>query len=84
MASPKTQFVRILSLDGGGDKCLSAVQILYELFRKLQESGSTQGQPKPCDYFDLICGSEWGAIIALMLGRKKMVGYLLAQLPRPY
>ena len=42
MASPKTQFVRVLSLDGGGDKCLSAVQILYELFRKLQESGSTK------------------------------------------
>lgn len=51
---------------------MSAVQILYELFRKLQESGSPQEQPKPCDYFDLICGSEWGAVIALMLGRKKM------------
>ena len=51
-AGPKRP-LRVLSLDGGGDKCLSAVQILYELFRKLQESGSTQEQPKPCDYLTL-------------------------------
>ena len=30
--------------------------------------------PKPCEYFDLICGSGLGGVSALMLGRLQMVG----------
>jgi patatin-like phospholipase/acyl hydrolase len=29
--------------------------------------------PEPFEYFDLICGSGFGGILALMLGRLRMV-----------
>ena len=29
--------------------------------------------PGPCEYFDLICGISIGGLIALMLGRLRMV-----------
>lgn len=29
--------------------------------------------PAPCEYFDLICGTGFGAVLAVMLGRLRMV-----------
>jgi len=29
--------------------------------------------PHPCEYFDLICGSGLSSLIAIMLGRLRMV-----------
>jgi hypothetical protein len=29
--------------------------------------------PLPCEYFHLIVGSEWGAILAILLGRLRLV-----------
>lgn len=29
--------------------------------------------PEPCEHFDLICGSGFGGLLALMLGRLRMV-----------
>jgi hypothetical protein len=62
-----------LSLDAGGVKCLSSLRILREIMRGISPEDSPSADlPKPCDHFDLICGSEWGAVLALMLGRLKM------------
>jgi hypothetical protein len=39
---------------------------------KLQEQQKAADLPKPCDVFDMICGTSTGGIIALMLGRLQM------------
>ena len=40
----------LLSLDGGGVRGLSSLQIL----KQLMESINPESPPKPCDYFDMI------------------------------
>lgn len=58
----------LLSLDGGGVRGLSSLLIL----KKLMEALSPDDPPKPCEYFDMICGTSTGGLIALMLGRLRM------------
>lgn len=76
--------VRILSLDGGGVRGISCLYILEELMRQIvrdQDSDSREGPPistLPCEYFDLICGTSTGGLIALMLGRLRMVLSIIA------
>lgn len=48
--------LRLLSLDGGGVRGLSALMILEELMEKV----NPESPPKPCDYFDLIGGTSTG------------------------
>jgi patatin-like phospholipase/acyl hydrolase len=76
MASP----VRILALDGGGVRGISTLFILKELVaqvkrqRDLENPDSPEDSViKPCEIFDLICGTSTGGLIALMLGRLEMV-----------
>lgn len=70
--------VCILSLDGGLQG-LSALYILRELMEQVAllhraENPQKPGiSPRPCEYFDLICGASMGGLIALMLGRLRMV-----------
>ena len=71
---------RILAIDGGGVRGLSSLLILQRLMQEVQrlmeESGTTKGSstpPLPCEYFDLICGTSTGGLIAIMLGRLRMV-----------
>ncbi|KAL4264819.1 hypothetical protein AB1N83_004040 [Pleurotus pulmonarius] len=60
--------LRLLSIDGGGIRGVSSLIILSDIMHKLT------GDPdsKPCDYFDMICGTSTGGLIALMLGRLGM------------
>jgi len=58
--------LRLLSIDGGG---VSAMASLITLKAIMDEYGA---DAKPCDYFDMIAGSEVGGVIALMLGRLRM------------
>ncbi|KAF9058506.1 acyl transferase/acyl hydrolase/lysophospholipase [Rhodocollybia butyracea] len=53
----------VLSIDGGGFRGLTCLLILQHLMKQLQAN------PKPCQVFDLICGSSTGGLIAILLGR---------------
>ena len=71
--------VRILSLDGGGVRGISSLYILKELMAQIAREHREENpdvpelSPRPCEYFDLICGTSTGGLIALMLGRLRMV-----------
>ncbi|MCJ1269239.1 hypothetical protein MMC22_009129 [Lobaria immixta] len=62
------QKLRLLALDGGGVRGLSALIILAQLM----ETIDPDSPPKPCDYFDMIGGTSTGGLIAIMLGRLKL------------
>lgn len=48
--------LRLLSLDGGGVRGLSALMILEQLM----EAVNPQSPPKPCEFFDMIGGTNTG------------------------
>jgi patatin-like phospholipase/acyl hydrolase len=48
--------LRLLALDGGGVRGLSALMILQQLM----ETVNPDSPPKPCDYFDMIGGTSTG------------------------
>jgi len=74
MTNPSiTHRPRILSLDGGGVRGLSSLLILREIMEEIQRQSGTPDTPLPCDYFDLIGGTSTGGLIAIMLGRLRMV-----------
>tara|TARA_R110001592_G_scaffold49685_5_gene154665 strand:- start:748 stop:1779 length:1032 start_codon:yes stop_codon:yes gene_type:complete len=60
---PEDRDLRILSIDGGGIKGIFPAAILAEL-----EKTYLEGEPIG-DYFDYICGTSTGGIIALGLGK---------------
>lgn len=64
---------RILSLDGGGVRGLSSLVILEEIMKEIKHRDSLAEVPLPCEYFDLIGGTSTGGLIAIMLGRLRMV-----------
>jgi predicted acylesterase/phospholipase RssA len=84
MAQP----LRILSLDGGGVRGISSLCVLKELMAQTsrQRAAENPNEPKsatrPCDVFDLICGTSTGGLIALMLGRLEMVFPLFMKLSK--
>jgi patatin-like phospholipase/acyl hydrolase len=70
--------LRILSIDGGGVRGISSLYILKEIMAQVQRQyridyPNDTKKFKPCDVFDIICGTSTGGLIALMLGRLKMV-----------
>lgn len=75
--TPKRQEIdhcpRVLSLDGGGVRGLSSLLILREIMEEIQRQNGSQDTPLPFEYFDLIGGTSTGGLIAIMLGRLRMV-----------
>jgi patatin-like phospholipase/acyl hydrolase len=71
--------LRILSLDGGGVRGISSLYILKELMDQVKRQqaddnlSETIPDLRPCNVFDLICGTSTGGLIALMLARLEMV-----------
>jgi patatin-like phospholipase/acyl hydrolase len=79
-----THVPRILALDGGGVRGLSSLLIVQRLMHEVHRIMTHKGQvtadgklPLPCEYFDLICGTSTGGLIAIMLGRLRMVCKIL-------
>jgi patatin-like phospholipase/acyl hydrolase len=71
-----TDPVRILALDGGGVRGLSSLLILKDLAPRLQSMATKTHEKqyhRPCNLFDMICGSGTGGLIAMMLGKMGMV-----------
>ncbi len=66
------QSLRILSIDGGGIKGLTALLVLKRLMRSLMVEAKLTEEPRPCEMFDLIGGNSTGGLIAIMLGRLGM------------
>ncbi|KAJ7484362.1 acyl transferase/acyl hydrolase/lysophospholipase [Mycena latifolia] len=64
--------LRLLSLDGGGIRGLSSLLILETIMYRIKVAENLEEPPLPCDYFDLIGGTNTGGIIAIMLGRLRM------------
>ncbi|PVH71539.1 FabD/lysophospholipase-like protein, partial [Cadophora sp. DSE1049] len=62
-----------LCLDGGGVRGISSLCMLRELMLEVGAEKQRQTEYpeccRPCDYFDPICGTSTGGLIALMLGR---------------
>lgn len=56
---------KILSIDGGGMRGIIPAKILCELEEELQRREGPEA--RLCDYFDLICGTSTGGIIAIGL-----------------
>src|SRR5271155_1011476 len=82
--SPLPHIPRILALDGGGVRGLSSLLIVQRLMHEVHRIMTHKGQatvdgklPLPCEYFDLICGTNTGGLIAIMLGRLRMVCMML-------
>lgn len=64
---------RILSLDGGGVRGLSSLLILREIMEEVGRRVKAHEPALPCQYFDLIGGTGTGGLIAIILGRLRMV-----------
>ena len=70
--------LRILSIDGGGVRGIASLQVLKEVMSQIRRTQLADNPDalvsnRPCDYFDLICGTSTGGLIAIMLGR---LGYV--------
>lgn len=60
----------VLSIDGGGFRGLAGLLILKDLMQDLVvDTADEEHPPKPCQIFDLICGTSNGGLIAILLGR---------------
>jgi patatin-like phospholipase/acyl hydrolase len=65
--------LRLLALNGGGVRGLSALMILQQLM----ETIDSENPPKPCDYFDMIGGTSTGGqvIITTAFGRYTLTNF---------
>ncbi|KAJ7088484.1 FabD lysophospholipase-like protein [Mycena belliarum] len=58
--------------DGGEALTISHLRILERIMYQIKQEDRLKEIPLPCDYFELICGSGIGGIIALLLARHRM------------
>ncbi|KAH8814667.1 acyl transferase/acyl hydrolase/lysophospholipase [Flagelloscypha sp. PMI_526] len=72
--------LRLLSFDGGGLRALSQAKILQETTDRIAydesvgESGVSRPAPRVADHFDMVCGSGFGGLLAIMAGILGMNG----------
>jgi patatin-like phospholipase/acyl hydrolase len=58
--------LNLLSLDGGGIRGLSSLQILKQLMETIALSAGLSSPLRPCDYFDMIGGTSTGGYVCLL------------------
>ncbi|KAI8169537.1 hypothetical protein K4K49_003806 [Colletotrichum sp. SAR 10_70] len=68
----ETHHLRILVIDGGGVRGLAALVILDKIMSKAYGDNYEERNIKPCNVFNMICGTSTGGLIAIMLGRMEM------------
>jgi patatin-like phospholipase/acyl hydrolase len=74
-SKPPVRLARLLALDGGGVKGISALMILDEIMKqvKILEVKGKKKKPGdnclPVDYFELAAGTSTGGLIAVLLFR---------------
>ncbi|OBT71251.1 hypothetical protein VF21_09480 [Pseudogymnoascus sp. 05NY08] len=68
---PLNRPLRLLSLDGGGIRGISELVILQEIMHRVGRALKVE-TPLPADYFDMICGTSTGGLIAILLGRLRL------------
>ncbi|TVY47689.1 Calcium-independent phospholipase A2-gamma [Lachnellula occidentalis] len=71
-STPQGRPLKLLSLDGGGIRGISELVILQEIMHRVKVAGHLKEEPLPADYFDMICGTSTGGIIAVLLGRLRL------------
>ncbi|KAH8802393.1 acyl transferase/acyl hydrolase/lysophospholipase, partial [Flagelloscypha sp. PMI_526] len=64
----RTKGLRLLCFDGGGLCCLSQALIVKEMLDRLQYDSKSPSSLKVIDYFDMIGGSGFGGLLAIMAG----------------
>ncbi|KFX92080.1 hypothetical protein O988_07432 [Pseudogymnoascus sp. VKM F-3808] len=80
---PQDRPLRILSLDGGGIRGISELVILGEIMHRVERGLKKESLASgrilqeatpllPADYFDMICGTSTGGLIAILLGRLRL------------
>ncbi|KAI1178341.1 acyl transferase/acyl hydrolase/lysophospholipase [Nemania sp. FL0916] len=74
MAAPDHGPVKLLSIDGGGIRGLSALVLLEQLMDNANEQRRlvNLAPQEPWEMFDMIGGTSTGGLIAVMLGRLRM------------
>ncbi|KAH8822497.1 hypothetical protein DL96DRAFT_1684206 [Flagelloscypha sp. PMI_526] len=65
--------------DGGGLRAISQALIIRDTLHRLEDSHQLSHPAKACDYFDMICGSGLGGILAIMCGILRMTGDQLVE-----
>ncbi|KAH8832112.1 hypothetical protein DL96DRAFT_1779913 [Flagelloscypha sp. PMI_526] len=68
----RTKGLRLLCFDGGGLCCLSQALIVKEMLDRLQYDSNSSRSLKVVDYFDMIGGSGFGGLLAIMAGILEM------------
>ncbi|KAH8822485.1 hypothetical protein DL96DRAFT_1684198 [Flagelloscypha sp. PMI_526] len=71
--------VRCLAFDGGGLYSISQALIIRDMMHKVEEENQLTDPPKVAEYFDMICGSGLGGLLAIMCGVLHMTGEQLVE-----
>ncbi|KAH8834492.1 hypothetical protein DL96DRAFT_495498 [Flagelloscypha sp. PMI_526] len=71
--------LRLLSFDGGGIRSVSQALMVREMMHRIEQDHQLPRPPKVSDYFDMICGSGLGGLLAIMCGVFHMTGEQLVE-----
>ncbi|KAH8836133.1 hypothetical protein DL96DRAFT_1520856 [Flagelloscypha sp. PMI_526] len=71
--------LRLLSFDGGGIRAVSQALMVREMIHRIEADRQLTSPARVCDYFDMICGSGFGGLLAIMCGILEMTGDQLVE-----